>query len=188
MRRMRGQGTVIGAVWGFAEATLFFIVPDVWLGWIALTNLKRAMLATIGALVGAVIGGVLVAVVSGQVSPESSARVMDAVPAVSPAMIREVDADIAERGSRAIMDGPVRGVPYKLYARAVGIEGGPDAAFVYWSILGRAYRWIILIPLIALVAYLVRRYLGLSLRQARWVYVAGWCLFYAWYLITVPWS
>lgn len=188
MVRKPGRGTTIGAIWGFAEATLFFIVPDVWLGWIALTNLKRAMIATVGALVGAVVGGLLVAIVSSQVAPETSFRVMDAVPAVAPAMIREVDADVSERGSRAIMVGPVRGVPYKLYARAEGVQGGPDAGFVAWSLLGRAYRWVILIPLIWLVSRAVQRYLGLSVRQARWVYVAGWCLFYGWYLTTVPWS
>ena len=42
------------AVWGFAEATLFFIVPDVLLSYVALKNLRAALLtcfiATGGAL------------------------------------------------------------------------------------------------------------------------------------------
>jgi len=186
--RKPDRESVIGALWGFAEATLFFMVPDVWLGWIALTSLKRALIATLAALVGAVAGGLLVAGVCAYVEPATSFRAMDTVPAVSPAMIRDVDADVAERGSRAIVDGPVRGIPYKLYARAEGIQGGPDVAFVFWSILGRAYRWVILIPLIWLVSHLARKWLHFTDRQARGVYIVGWCLFYAWYLTTVAWS
>ena len=187
---MRGEarGPLIGAIWGFAEATLFFIVPDVWLGWIALTSLKRALVETGAALGGALLGGVLVALICAHISPATSMRMMDAVPAIAPSMIRQVDVEVREYGPRSILKGPIRGIPYKLYARAVGVVGGPDAAFVIWSILGRAYRWIILIPLIRLVSYLAERFLHLSPRQARAVYVVGWCLFYAYYLTSVPWS
>lgn len=178
----------IGTIWGFAEATLFFIVPDVWLGRIALTSLKRALVATVATLAGAVLGGVLVAMVCAHISPTTSMRVMDAIPAIAPLMIQQVDAEVGEHGSRAIMDGPVRGIPYKPYARSVGVMGGPDAGFVGWSILGRAYRWIIILPLIRLLSYLAERFLHLSPRQSGVVYVVGWSLFYAYYLTSVPWS
>ena len=35
----------VGAGWGFAEASLFFIVPDAWLGLVALFAPRRMLLA-----------------------------------------------------------------------------------------------------------------------------------------------
>lgn len=41
--------------WRFAEATLFLIVPDVWLSGIALCNFAKALRASAFALAGAVL-------------------------------------------------------------------------------------------------------------------------------------
>jgi len=53
----------VAGLWGFAEATAFFVVPDVWLSAVALRNLPRGLTgaasATAGALVGGAVGGVL---------------------------------------------------------------------------------------------------------------------------------
>ena len=43
--------------WGFAEATFFFIIPDVFLTYIALKNWRQATRACFWALGGALIGG-----------------------------------------------------------------------------------------------------------------------------------
>jgi len=50
---------VVGAalVWGFAEATLFFFVPDILITRIALADLRRALWACFWSLLGAVSGG-----------------------------------------------------------------------------------------------------------------------------------
>ncbi len=45
-------------IWGFAEATFFFIVPDVLLTLIALKNWRLATRACLWSLGGALIGGV----------------------------------------------------------------------------------------------------------------------------------
>ena len=51
---LRALGVNLGAaVWGFAEATLFFIVPDVLLSWIALHAPRKALVACLWAVVGA---------------------------------------------------------------------------------------------------------------------------------------
>jgi len=47
------------AAWGLAEATLFFIVPDVLLSWLAAFRPRVAWPAVLTCLVGALAGGVI---------------------------------------------------------------------------------------------------------------------------------
>ena len=46
---------IIAFVWGFAEATAFFIVPDVYLGFVALFNWRRGLSAMAATLIGAML-------------------------------------------------------------------------------------------------------------------------------------
>ena len=56
--RRQGRGPeILAALWGFAESTLFFIVPDVLLTWLALSLPRRALRACYWALGGALAGG-----------------------------------------------------------------------------------------------------------------------------------
>src|SRR5699024_4595805 len=48
------------AAWGLAEGTFFFIVPDVWLSWVALQKPRTARKAALSALAGAMAGGAFV--------------------------------------------------------------------------------------------------------------------------------
>ena len=48
------------ALWGFAEATRFYVVPDVLVGWIALHGVRRGVAASLWATAGAVLGGLAV--------------------------------------------------------------------------------------------------------------------------------
>src|SRR5436190_634460 len=52
-------GIFAAVAWGFAEATLFFIVPDVLITLIALFSFKKSALAMLLATLGAVVGGAL---------------------------------------------------------------------------------------------------------------------------------
>jgi hypothetical protein len=48
---------VAAAVWGLAEATLFFVVPDVLLTWLAAFRPRVACKAVVACLAGALAGG-----------------------------------------------------------------------------------------------------------------------------------
>ena len=52
-----GVANALAAIWGAAEATLFFIVPDVFLSWLALSDRRQALIACLYALLGALVGG-----------------------------------------------------------------------------------------------------------------------------------
>src|SRR5690606_1189122 len=49
----------VSLLWGFAEATVFFVVPDVWISRLALSSWPAALRACGFALVGALAGGAL---------------------------------------------------------------------------------------------------------------------------------
>src|SRR3546814_12347528 len=58
-----GQATraahAVSLLWGFAEATVFFVVPDVWISRRALSSWRAALRGCGFALAGALVGGVL---------------------------------------------------------------------------------------------------------------------------------
>ena len=52
-------GYIIASLWGFAEATLFFFVPDIWISILALKNGRQGLIACFYSFVGAVVGGLI---------------------------------------------------------------------------------------------------------------------------------
>src|SRR4051795_13058564 len=105
---------LIALIWGFAEATLFFIVPDVWIGLLALFDWRAGLRAAGWAVLGALIGGTLMYGVGAHLEGERSARLLDTVPAISPAMIERVEAAMRLEGPRSMLWGPLQGTPYKV--------------------------------------------------------------------------
>ena len=50
---------LVAFLWGWSEATLFFIVPDILLTLLALRSLRTALVACVWASVGAIVGGAM---------------------------------------------------------------------------------------------------------------------------------
>lgn len=111
---MRWPGTVLAFLWGFAEGTLFFILPDVPLSIVALFRPRRALLHMAAIVAGAVLAGAVMFTWSDH-SPGARAAVAH-VPAVSPAMFERVDRDFNQYGIWGASLGPLRGIPFKVYA------------------------------------------------------------------------
>lgn len=110
----RWPGSAIAFLWGFAEGTLFFILPDVPLSLAALYRPRRALVQVIAIICGAVLAG---AVMFFWASHSPSARLAVAhVPLVRSAMFQRSEADYARFGIWAVSLGPIRGIPYKVYA------------------------------------------------------------------------
>jgi hypothetical protein len=78
---------IAAALWGFAEATLFFLVPDVLLTGIAMRKgLRVALLASLAAAAAATAGG-LIMYRWAAADAAGARQVIDLLPAVSPAQI-----------------------------------------------------------------------------------------------------
>lgn len=185
--RIETRDHLVAAAWGAAEATFFFIVPDVWLSRVALRSPRRARAASVSAVVGAIAGGLVARAWAARTPVPESAAAMRRLPAISRAMIDRVDGDVRRHGFRAVLAGPVRGVPYKLYARAAGVQRVPVPAFIGWSVPARLPRFLLVSALGDGLARLGRRILpeGVSDRIAPTVHLIAWIAFYAWYLRVV---
>ena len=170
----------IAGAWGFAEATFFFVVPDVWTSWVGLRRPKRALGTTVSALGGALAGGTVTYWWGSKVAANTSRNALGKVPAVTDVMISAVEQEIAGSGAASILRGPIRGVPYKLYARAAGLQRTPLAAFLAWSVPGRMIRFMVVTGAVSGIAAAGRRrFPGLSERSISAVFWICWGAFYA---------
>jgi hypothetical protein len=87
----RWPGITFAFLWGFAEGTLFFILPDVPFSLAAMFRPRRA-------------------------HGPAARRAVAQVPLVTPAMFERAESDYSQFGVWAGSRGPVRGIPYKVYA------------------------------------------------------------------------
>jgi hypothetical protein len=172
------------ALWGFAEATLFFIVPDVLLSIIAVRRGRRvAWIATAWTIAGAVAGGALMYRWGAQ-DASGAIALLDRLPAISPEMIARVGADLQQSGLAAMIVGAFSGVPYKVYAVMAPAAPIGLAPFLLASAPIRALRFVAVV----LIADGVNRLLAprLSLRWRTTILVAFWLVFYGCYLALMP--
>jgi membrane protein YqaA with SNARE-associated domain len=100
--------------WGVAEAAVFFIVPDVLLTLIAVRALEPALKATVAALAGALAGALMH--VLGAREPTFARALRDHIPAISPELIAKVAGEMDRLDLTAVLPGPLKGIPYKIYA------------------------------------------------------------------------
>jgi len=139
-----GQGWQwLAFFWGMAEATCFFIVPDVLTSRMVLINPRRALLACITSLAGALLGGALLYQLSA--NPTLLAQLltgMDWLPGVSPRLIERARLGLETHGLAALFVGLLGGIPYKLYAVQAAGFGSGFGVFLLVSIFARLSRFL----------------------------------------------
>lgn len=201
-KRRRARCTLlqhgVAFTWGFAEATVFFVVPDAWTSAVGLRRPGRAQALTLTATAGAVFGGAVVHRWSARTDPARSATLAARIPAISPTMVAKVDAQMGTRGFPALMIGPFTGTPYKLYARSAAAQGMPLSGLALWTLPARLARFVPVTAVISGIAALARRsglsapdrglprLLGVSPRMVELaIFLSGWAAFYTWFFRSV---
>ncbi len=165
-------------LWGLAEATLFFIVPDVLLSLLALHDRRRAWIACGYAVAGAVLGGALMYAWAAH-DPAQVRSLLVSIPAVSPDLLYQVRAQLDDRGYASLFAGAFSGVPYKLYASEAGAAALPLAGLLAVTIPARALRFVLVV---AVVNGIARRWLdGWTQGRRVTALLTGWALFYGGY-------
>ena len=87
---------------------------------------------------------------------------------------------IASHGAFSVLVGPIKGIPYKIFAAEWGAAHLPAAAFVLVSIPARFVRF----ALTALVAHLVANALPARIRRYdNAILAAVWVAFYTFYFV-----
>lgn len=181
---------VLAFVWGVAEATLFFIVPDPLISWLAMKRgFKAGAWASLWAALGAGVGGAVIFLWSVS-DPASSHRAVAAVPAISETMIAEAQADIDRNGwFIAAMKGPLTSTPYKVYALlaphgAAQGSGASLAAFAPAALPVRLPRFLLVAGCFALIGHLLRGRIDRRILLS--AFTSGWLLFYLWFWLVHP--
>ena len=131
---------VAAALWGFAEATLFFVVPDIIVTYIAMRRgMRAAVVGAAVAVVGAVAGGVVM-YLWGAHLPTQAITVVEAVPAIGPGMLSQASEHLRVHGSYGLFFGSANGIPYKVYAVLAPQESVDLLDFAAVSFPARLYR------------------------------------------------
>jgi hypothetical protein len=172
-------------LWGVAEASLFFIVPDLLISYLAMTRgFKAGAWASLFAALGAVVGGAIIFLWSAH-DPLGAHRAVATVPAISEAMIAEAQADIDANGwFVAALKGPLTSTPYKVYALLAPRTGAPLAAFAPAALPVRLPRFLFVAAVFALIGQAIGRRLDRRILLA--AFTSGWLLFYGWFWVAHP--
>jgi membrane protein DedA with SNARE-associated domain len=171
---------VVGAVWGFAEALFFVIVPDVWVGYVGLFHTRGVRPVLIAAIAGALAGTTVLWALS-QVAGSAVTDLLVALPGIDTGDLTQAQQEIESQGPVAIVLALFQGVPVKVHAHEAALLGLGLPALLVFVALNRLLR----IGLVALAAALIGQRLGAWIaryrRPALAGYVAGCLLLYAAY-------
>ncbi len=169
------------AIWGVAEATVFFIVPDVLLTAAVIRfGFRRTLSLAFIAAGSAALAGLAMWLWSH--SDAATARhVMLLVPAISPDLLARAHDEIASNWPLNLFVGAVTGLPYKLYAVEAGARGINPYFFVLVSFVARLPRFLLTMGLAALGREALSK-----IQRPHWSYAVwalGWIALYAFYFI-----
>lgn len=144
----------LGVLWGFAEGTLFFIVPDVIITLIALFSFRGSVRCMLAVLLGALIGGTLLYVLAAA-DPDQIIATVNGVPFVTDPMFGAAQDKYRQYGAWGILAGPASGIPFKVYA-VLAPEYISFWSFLLASIPARLGRFIITGAAFAAIGFAVR--------------------------------
>ena len=176
---------LLSGIWGAAEASVFFVVPDVWLGLVGLLAPRRAPAAFGALLIGAAVGSSILFGISRAAGPAVEAY-QASLPGLSAAELAGARDELAERGLGAMLGLPLQGYPLKVGVHAAAQLGFPFADVVLFSLLNRLVRVGPYVLVTAVAGVLVARWIHARPGLALALYTATWSVFYAWYWLLRP--
>jgi hypothetical protein len=178
-RPMR-HSAVVAFVWGLADATVFFIAPDVYLTRAALFDLRRAFALCAWSLAGALVGASLVWTLAHFGSAPALLHGFRWLPGISDRLIGEVGRTVYNHDTWGMVAGVLEFHPHKLFAAHMGAQGVGFLPFLGVSALGLASRFVAT----SLIASFAGRLLARWSEKARLrIYTVFWYLFYAIYFV-----
>jgi membrane protein YqaA with SNARE-associated domain len=148
-------------LWGYAEATRFWLIPDILLAWIGLIRPQSIGPSVVAATIGATLGGA-----SMHQNADKELRRLTRIPGINDAMLVDASKRFASQRWSAVVRAPFDGIPYKVYATESGVVGTPLAELIAWTPVARAWRFL----LTALVAGLIGAIFSRSVRRSE----GGW--------------
>jgi hypothetical protein len=176
---------LIGGIWGAAEASFFFVVPDLWLGLVGLLAPRRAGAAFAATIAGAVVGAAVLFGVSRSAGAAVEAY-QAALPGLSSDQLTRARTELADHGLGVMVGFPFQGYPLKVgvhEAAQLDVDLSQVAVFAILNRLARVGPFVLLTTVAGTVLTL-----WIHRREALVVTVYGtaWALFYGWYWLLRP--
>ena len=172
-------GILAAFLWGLAEATFFFVIPDVLLSFVAILDWPRTWKHVLAAIAGALLGGALLFHWASVDSAGARAAVTH-VPFIRERMFREVSGGFRRQGWLSMLLGSVSGIPYKLYA----VEAPRFASTLEFLLVtppARAVRFLVVWAGFGTVASWLRKRPGWTFSRLVKMHAALWIASYAFY-------
>jgi len=169
----------IAFAWGLAEATAFFIVPDVYIGYRGLRSVRAALTASFYALGGALIGGVVM--YEWALHTDVAMTFVQHVPAITSTVMQTARNGYTHHGITALFIGMAEGVPYKVYAVLAPARHISLCIFIVVSVVARLSRFAATGLATAGLSRLLGRWICYRVRLG--IFVAFWVIFYIGYSI-----
>ena len=170
--------------WGLAEATLFFVVPDVFLGCVALFRWRSGLAAMLAAVLGALFGGALMYGL-GLGNPAGMHALLVRIPLIKPAMLDTVAAQMHTQGLLALISGPLQAIPYKIYAVQAGEQQLPLALFLLLTVPARLERMLPVVLLASLAGSVCKPFVRRHAAVVLCLYLSLWFVVYLLYFAAV---
>lgn len=165
-------GLALIGVWGFAEAIVFPVVPDVGIGLLALVAPRRALPLLVALVVGA-LAGTAVLYALAVAAPDAVRSMLLALPGIQESMLLEARVVVAGGDPMSIAQlGP--GTPLKVYTYAWAAGPATPIALAVGTVLNRLTR---IGPGLLLLAVVGRFAPGFLRRHDRLV-LAAYAAFY----------
>ncbi|GAA3925137.1 hypothetical protein [Luteimonas lutimaris] len=177
------RAQALAALWGLAEACVFFVVPDVWISRLALSSWRAALRGCAFALAGALVGGVAV-YLAGERHEAALLALFERLPAIGPGLVARVQAQLHDLGGLGLLVGGFSGAPYKLYAAQAVSAGLGLPLFIACSVVARGARFVAVALLARGIArWAASRFGDAVVRRVWWI---AWVAFYALYWTLMP--
>lgn len=175
---------IISFIWGFAEASLFFLIPDIYLGAAALFSPIYGLWNCVFSIIGAMLGGSIMYLMAHK-TPQAMLGLMAKIPGISEAMVMRVGDNYQAHGLSAIFLAPWDGIPYKIYAVQAGVLGINYPSFLIATVPARLERFLVVVLIAALLGATLKG--NISKNTGRWImaYMLFWAIGYTFYIISL---
>ena len=173
------RGALLAAIWGFAEGTFFFVVPDVLFTRTTLLSVKRGWLQFATAIIGATAAGAAMYLWA-SASPAQARSAVAAVPFLGEKIITPAEQRWNDRGTPSLFSNPLSGVPYKVHA-VLAPSHVSLPMFLLLSLPLRAERMLLSMIVFVPLAMWVRRDEGRRTKIGLRIHAGFWLAVYAVY-------
>lgn len=173
---------ILALVWGLAEATVFFVLPDTWISRVALGDFRRALRLSLLALVGALLGATILWTLahSDHDRTQILLNTADRLPGISRDHIVRSAQALHGHGVAAAGIGAILGQPYKLFAVHAGAQDLALLPFLAASAAGIALRLLATSAFFALLSrVLCQQAPGFVYRLHAWIWIGLYLVYFA---------